>query len=134
MKTLSSKNKFWIPRPRYYELKWFCLQYDGWKKALASIDISPNSTSLVDASTGQPCMDDDTAHKAMLLEYLSRRIQMVEQAVMKTAPELYSALMFGITKGAPYELVRIRTECPCGHELYYKKYREVFWHLDRMRQ
>lgn len=30
---LSKKNPYHIPRYRYYELKYFCRQYDDWKKA-----------------------------------------------------------------------------------------------------
>lgn len=29
---ISIKNKYWISRHRYYELKHFCLQYTDWKK------------------------------------------------------------------------------------------------------
>ena len=35
---LSKKNPYHIPRYRYYELKYFCRQYDDWKKALTLID------------------------------------------------------------------------------------------------
>ena len=45
---LSKKNPYHIPRYRYYELKYFCRQYDDWKKALTLIDgwqISPNDIS-----------------------------------------------------------------------------------------
>ena len=35
---LSKKNKYWIERHRYYELKHFCLQYPIWKKAYAALD------------------------------------------------------------------------------------------------
>lgn len=45
---LSKKNPYHIPRYRYYELKYFCRQYDDWKKALTLIDgwqTSPNDIS-----------------------------------------------------------------------------------------
>ena len=29
---VSEKNKYWIDKHRYYELKHFCLQYPLWKK------------------------------------------------------------------------------------------------------
>ena len=34
---ISEKNKWWLPRHRYYELKHFCLQYPAWKKILAKL-------------------------------------------------------------------------------------------------
>ena len=35
---ISEKNKYWIDRHRYYELKHFCLQYPLWKRAYYAID------------------------------------------------------------------------------------------------
>ena len=35
---LSEKNKYYIDKHRYYELKHFCLQYDDWKKAYSILD------------------------------------------------------------------------------------------------
>lgn len=48
---LSKKNPYHIPRYRYYELKYFCRQYDDWKKALTLIDgwqTPPNDISGID--------------------------------------------------------------------------------------
>lgn len=45
---LSKKNPYHIPRYRYYELKYFCRQYNDWKKTLTLIDgwqTSPNDIS-----------------------------------------------------------------------------------------
>ena len=36
---VSVKNKYWISRHRYYELKHFCLQYGEWKQAYNSITL-----------------------------------------------------------------------------------------------
>ena len=35
---LSKKNKYWIERHRYYELKHFCMQYPIWKKVYSAIE------------------------------------------------------------------------------------------------
>lgn len=35
---LSEKNKYWIEKHRYYELKHFCLQYVIWKKSYLALD------------------------------------------------------------------------------------------------
>ena len=35
---LSKKNEYWLPKHRYYELKYFCLQYPYWKSVCNSID------------------------------------------------------------------------------------------------
>jgi len=35
---LPDKNKHYIEKHRYYELKHFCLQYQAWKRAYAALD------------------------------------------------------------------------------------------------
>lgn len=35
---LSKKNKYWIDKNRFYELKYFCLQYPLWKHAYNALD------------------------------------------------------------------------------------------------
>lgn len=35
---LSKQNKYWIDKNRYYELKYFCLQYPLWKKEYEMLD------------------------------------------------------------------------------------------------
>lgn len=43
---ISEKNKFWIDRHRYYELKHFCLQYPNWKSRRSELDRSLSGNSL----------------------------------------------------------------------------------------
>ena len=44
----SKKNKYWIPRHRYHELKHFCLQYPLWKKAYLELQTEGiKSSSLI---------------------------------------------------------------------------------------
>lgn len=45
---LSKKNKYWVDKNRYYELKYFCLQYPLWKRAYEELDgIHTSSFELV---------------------------------------------------------------------------------------
>lgn len=44
---LSEKNKYWLEKHRYYELKHFCLQYPLWKQAyLAKVVAGIRLTAL----------------------------------------------------------------------------------------
>ena len=40
---ISVKNKYYISKHRYLELKHFCLQYPEWKRALSYIEKLPPS-------------------------------------------------------------------------------------------
>lgn len=53
---VSKRNKYYISKHRYYELKHFCLQYPEWKHALDILDgwgKSPDDLTIVDAK-GKP--------------------------------------------------------------------------------
>lgn len=68
---LSKKNPYHIPRYRYYELKYFCRQYDDWKKALTLIDgwqTSPNDISgiIKGVPTRKPDREDRTIPSVLL--------------------------------------------------------------------
>ena len=130
---LSKKNDFWIPKERYYELKWFCMQYPGWIKIRNKLSTTIRSKSLVSpvgTSTGHT---DDTANNAMVLSFLDKRIDMVENAIHSVADEIYSALLMGVTEGVSYDIISLKIDVPCGKEYYYKKYREFFAVLDMVR-
>lgn len=43
---ISMKNKYWIPKHRYYELKHYCLQYPYWIKKYASVNLESSSSSI----------------------------------------------------------------------------------------
>lgn len=43
---LSRKNRYWISRHRYYELKHFCLQYSEWLTEYRSIDGYQKSSRM----------------------------------------------------------------------------------------
>lgn len=46
---ISSNNKWWISRHRYYELKHFCMQYWDWKKEIEALDGMPESEASLSA-------------------------------------------------------------------------------------
>ncbi len=65
---LSKKNKYWIERHRYYELKHFCLQYPIWKKAYAALDgFSKRPDDMEGFSVTNVC-NDPTAKCAIARE------------------------------------------------------------------
>ena len=45
---LSPKNKYYIDKHRYYELKHFCLQYTEWKKSYSAFDDTSLSLSMIE--------------------------------------------------------------------------------------
>lgn len=129
---LSKKNKYWIDKRRYYELKYFCLQYPLWKHAydildgtrLSSYDLTSVANSLPGDPTGK-CAEER-------LIYLERMI-LIEQTANKADPDLGEYILAAVTQGLTYETCKTRFDIPCSRDTYYDRYRKFFWLLNKVR-
>ncbi len=131
---LSEKNPFWISRHRYYELKHFCLQYPVWKKAhdaLLGLSGRPQDLDIF-VKSGQ-LRGDPTARCAESRLFFAERMAMVEQAAIKTDPDLYPYILRGVTEGMTYYAQKVQYGIPCCRDVYYDLYRRFFWLLSKER-
>lgn len=125
---LSEKNKYYIDKHRYYELKHFCLQYDDWKKAYSILDgYDSYQVGLGVKSSG---VSDRTADYGMARAYYSNRIDMIERVARLTDLELSFYILQGVTEGYSYDIIKARFDIPCCKDTYYELYRRFFWLLD----
>jgi len=130
---LSEKNKYWIEKHRYYELKHFCLQYPIWKKAYLALDgLSKRPINLVMFSKTN-VYSDPTAKCVEAREFYFDRMRMVEQTAITTDAHLYSYILKGVTEGVSYDYLKARLEIPCCRDIYYELYRRFFWLLNKAR-
>ena len=129
---LSKKNKHWIEKHRFYELKHFCLQYPIWKKAYLALDgyyASPLITNIQGNSVNKPV---EKCAEAKIWYY--DRMRMVERVALDTDEELHIYLLTGIVEGLSYDILKARLNIPCCREVYYDLYRRFFWLLNKARQ
>ena len=131
---LSVKNKYWIDKHRYYELKHFCLQYLNWKKTYAAIDELSMSSPIFDRIPSSGIPSDLTAKYAIRKAYYSQRINMIERAAMEADKDLYLYILKAVTEGLSYTYLKTRLEIPCGKDMYYDRYRKFFWLLSESRE
>ena len=131
---ISSKNKYWIDRHRYYELKHFCLQYRGWKQKYATLNSLAQSRirEVVVSPTGNYNSPVETAAEER--EVYSANIHMVERAALEADTSLSNYILKGVTEGISYDVLKARLDIPCSKEVYYNLYRRFFWLLDRARK
>lgn len=127
---ISVKNKYWLPKHRYYELKHFCLQYPEWKKNYNCLDGLPSRSSIVTEHVGGGMLSNPTAIYAEARIYYKDRIDMVEKAAAEAAGDLHALLLKAVTEGLSYEV----TSPPCCKEVWYAAYRRFFWLLDKARK
>lgn len=130
---LSKKNKYWIDRNRYYELKYFCLQYPVWKKACEELDtLRISSYEMVRTSDGT--LRDPVALCAAEREIYTIRMCQVEKAARNADPYLSSYILKAVTEGHAYDYLYSRLEIPCSRDTYYDRYRRFFWLLDQIKE
>lgn len=131
---ISLKNKYWIDRHRYYELKHFCLQYPAWKQKLATLNsLAQNKIHETTTSpTGKHSSPVETA--AEMREVYSRNIRMIESTATATDIVLENYILKGVTEGISYDALKARLDIPCSKDIYYNLYRKFFWLLDRSRK
>lgn len=129
---LSKKNKYWISKHRYYELKYFCLQYPMWKKAYELLDgLQLCSYDLVYISNTDP--SDVTGKCVEEREIYFNRMKTVEQAAIEADPYLASYILKAVTEGLSFNYLQTQLNIPCSRDMYYDRYRRFFWILSNSR-
>lgn len=131
---LSKKNKYWISKNRYYELKYFCLQYPLWKKTyellegfnLCSYDLAGFVQTSGHSDITVQCVEERSI-------YLDR-IKVIEKAAIEADPYLASYILKAVTEGRSYTYLKTTLDIPCGRDMYYDRYRRFFWLLDQYRE
>ena len=131
---LSAKNKYWIEKHRYYELKHFCLQYPEWKKAHADCLDSDVPMSMIDGARSCEGVYDPTSTRAITRAHYSRRIQMLEQVAKDADKYLWQYILKAVTEGLSYTYLKTKLGIPCGRDMYYDRYRKFFWLLSKARE
>lgn len=130
---ISMKNKYYIDKHRYYELKHFCLQYNEWKKEYAKCEESVIFTSQLDRLPSNNVPSDLTAKYAMQKAFYQQRIQMIEIAARDADDFLYPYILKAVTEGLSYTYLKTKLDIPCGRDMYYDRYRRFFWLLSEAR-
>ena len=130
---LSEKNKYYIDKHRYYELKHFCLQYNEWKKAYVACCESIIFTSKFEKLPSDNTPGDLTAKYAMRRAQYAEKIQMIETLAKEADEFLYPYILKGVTEGVSYPYLKGKLDIPCGRDMYYDRYRKFFWLLSEAR-
>lgn len=121
---LSHKNKYYISKHRYYELKHFCLQYPEWKYQMVTLGGVMRNANLIEDPTGE------TATK---LADLKSKIALIRKLAMESDKDLASYIFKAVTEERTYENLKTFFDIPCSRDMYYDRYRKFFWLLDKER-
>lgn len=130
---ISEKNRYYIDKHRYYELKHFCLQYGEWKKGYAKCNSDIIFAARLDRLPSNNIPSDITAKYVMQKLYYEERIKLVERIAMETDEVLHPYILKAVTEGLSYTYLKSKLDIPCGRDMYYDRYRKFFWLLSEAR-
>lgn len=130
---ISARNKYYIDKHRYYELKHFCLQYTEWKKAYASCCEAIIFTTKYGNFSSGDMPSDLTAKYAIRRAQYGERIKLVESLAKEADEYLYPYILRAVTEGLSYTYLKTKLGIPCGRDMYYDRYRKFFWLLSERR-
>ena len=126
---ISTKNKYWIPKLRYLELKNFCLQYNDWKLALKEITLI---RARIESSTSNAIANPTEEMAEKCLKY-DENIRLIEETAIISDPSIAKWIVKGVTEGYTYEYLHLKLDLPASRDMYYDRYRRFFWLLDKRR-
>lgn len=130
---ISEKNKYYIDKHRYYELKHFCLQYKEWKKEYARCNEAVVFASRFDRQPSSNIPSDITAKYGMMKAHYDSRIKLIERTAIEADNFLYPYILKAVTEGLSYTNLKAVHNIPCGRDMYYDRYRKFFWLLSEAR-
>lgn len=130
---LSIKNKYWVEKHRYYELKHFCLQYPNWRRAYSELDgLRGQSFDPVIFSNANTPSDPTSRLAEERLMYIDN-MKLVEQAAIAADGDLANYILKAVTEELSYNHLKSKLGIPCSKDTYYDRYRRFFWLLDKTR-
>lgn len=130
---LSKQNKYWIDKNRYYELKYFCLQYPLWKKEYEMLDGYYGRPIGTEVYSRLNSVNDPNYKTVEVRSVYFEQMLTVERAALEADPYLASYILKAVTEGLSYNYLKARLDIPCGKDMYYDCYRRFFWLLDKVR-
>lgn len=128
---ISKKNKYYIDKHRYYELKHFCLQYPSWKKKLINFEYMLRRDADISVDSNQ--VSDPTERMVEVRDLYLTRTEIIETAAAVTDRLLGPYILEGVTNGLSYEKLNARKQIPCNKDTYYQLYRKFFFILNDIR-
>lgn len=124
---LSKKSKYWLPAEEYATAYHYAKRYPLWEAELKTIGtlsgVSYDSEAVQTSSCGNP-----TEAAGIKRQEITRKMDLVRDAAVVSAPEITDFLMLGVAYGLTYYQLAERG-IPCGSRYYYERRRRFYWEL-----
>ena len=122
---LSENNKYYLPKERYKELKWFCRQYPMWVSSYNSLHAF--SKNIESEAEGYKQYEDKTAEIAIAMEHFKSKISMIDDCAKSCIEEgLVDFIIKGATEGYSFTYLKHTLHMPCCQQYYYDNLRKFY--------
>ena len=122
---LSRKSPYWLNKYRYYELKYYCLQYPEWKRAYSMSYPKPMNTMANSTRIKQDykrSVEDLAIYRASL----KRNIDLIDRVASMTDAEISDYILMAVTENTPYKTLKLVYGLPCGPDMFYDRCRKFY--------
>ena len=122
---VSRRNRYWISKHKYYELKHFCLQYPEWKQTYSKIASNPLMMRAIE--------EDPTAAAAIMMDDLDGKMRLIEDCTRQADLSIGGYIFRGVTEDLSFTYLKTVLGIPCERDMYYDRYRKFFYLLAKER-
>ena len=130
---LSERSKYYIGKYRYYELKYFCLQYPDWVKAFNAIANTVDSKYIIKPSKENSNVDKTSTY-ALAMDVYDKKITLLMKCAIEADEELAPYILKGVTENRSYDAMNAKDPIPCSRDTYYDRYRRFFYILSQFKE
>ena len=132
---LSKKNKYYIPKERFYELKHYCLQYKSWQRAYNALNPGIHTIVLPSNTvTSVREFSDPTGNVAASRTYFYNKMAQIQRIAREADPELAPYILLAVTSAQSYVYQSTKLRIPCSKDIFYDRYHKFFWLLSQERE
>ena len=116
---LSMKNEYYIPKYRYYELKYRCLQYNDWleefSNATGYLATHDTSKERVDGGEIRDLVYEATVKRA----HYKCKMDALKHCLLSLPMYLQNPIFEAVTEGKGWQVIQAKYELVCTREEYY---------------
>ena len=126
-----NRKKYGISKNRFWELYYWCLQYNEWRDELKYKTDAVKSIEVTDMPVAHE-NGDSTQELAIRRAQLEQNCKIIEQTVLEADSEIYQYLLKAVTdENVTYRYLKLVMGIPCGKKMYYDRRRKFYWLLNQ---
>ena len=141
---VSKKNKYYIPKERYYELLHFCKQYNYWRNCLQKMSYYPERTFRNFGIPASDISESTVEQLTILRDECLNKMDLIDKAAHQAildfelgsgseASQCEDAIRANITDDISYDILTLYEPLPVSRSQFYKIRRAFFWFLSDLR-